>query len=133
MANAAAVVRVRMYHGFGEVWRGWRKGLYPASGHSGLLMVAALLLIGLTSVLPALTLLGWLAGLEGPAVGAAAVSVLLMLAARFIGDSLFGVSPAYGVFQPLAALVIAANWLASMRRHHAGLGQVWKGRTYGGR
>lgn len=133
MANAADVVRVRMYHGFGEVWRGWRKGLYPASGHSGPLMAVALLLIGLTSVLPALTLLGWFAGLDGPVIGAAAVSVLLMLATRFVGDSLFGVSPAYGVFQPLAALVIAANWLASMRRHHTGLGQVWKGRTYGGR
>ena len=130
LAVAPELVSVRMYHGLGELWAGWRKGLYPASGYSPLVAAATLLSLGLSSVLPALALLGWGFGLRGPAVSAAAHSTALMLLTRLAGDGLLRVKPPYGMLQPLAAVVIAANYAASVWRHHSGRGQEWKGRVY---
>ncbi len=133
LVNATELVRVRMYHGLGEVWAGWRKSLYAASGSGLPLAAATVLLLNITSVLPPMVLAGRLFGLRGAVVRPAAVSVLLMLLARLSGDRLLRVSPLYGPLQPLAAVIICANYLASTWRHLTGKGQEWKGRTYGRR
>lgn len=130
LMNATKLVEVRMYHGLREIWTGWRKGLYPASGASPLLAAAALLLLTGTSVLPVLTLVGRLLRVRRAPTGPAAISVLLMLLARVTGDVTLRVSPWYGMFQPLAASVLGANFAASVLRHYSGKGQQWKGRTY---
>ncbi len=131
LANAVRVVDVRMYHGLGEIWAGWRKGLYPASGNKPLLAVATVFLLTTTSVLPVLTVLARLLGMRRAPARPALLSLLLMVLARATGDVTLRASPRYGWIHPLAAIVLCANYLASMLRHYSGKGQTWKGRTYG--
>lgn len=131
LADATRVVNVRMYHGLGEIWAGWRKGMYPASGHKPLLAVATVFLLTTTSVLPVLTVLARLLGMRRAPTRPAVLSLLLMVLARATGDVTLRISPRYGWLQPLAATMLCANYVASVLRHYSGKGQTWKGRTYG--
>ena len=132
LVDATKMVRVRMYHGLGEIRAGWRKSLYPASGNRPLLAAATLLTLFISSILPALTLLGWCVGLRARVVDVARTSALLMLATRIWGSRLLHTSPAYALGQPLAAAALSAVYVSSVVRHYAGGGQEWKGRSYPG-
>ena len=133
LVDATRMVRVRMYHGLGEIWAGWRKSLYPASGNRPLLAAATLLSLFISSILPVLTLLAWCLGLRGRVIDAAQTSTLLMLATRGAGSRMLRASPAYAFCHPLAAATLSAVYISSVWRHYQGGGQEWKGRSYPGR
>jgi hopene-associated glycosyltransferase HpnB len=67
---------------------------------------------------------GWLAGAGLAGWAIMAVTFLPMLA-------LYGLSPLRGPTLPLIALLYAGMTADSGRRHHAGRGGAWKGRTIG--
>lgn len=114
-------LRVRMYRGFGEALRGWRRNLGGIFGsHPG---TAAAVLAALLA--PAAALLGfalagcWLAALLLWAAGAAASA---------LSRSSSGHAPAHGLLYPLDALTLAGALLLGVLDHRRGRLASWKGR-----
>ncbi len=114
-------LRIRMYRGWGEAWRGWRRNL---GSFLGLRLptaaaVLAVLLLPPLALLAALAAGRWLeAGLLW-AAGAAA-SVLLRAGSRH--------PPVYGLLYPLDALLLAAVLLLGVIDRRRGRLASWKGR-----
>jgi hypothetical protein len=101
-----ALLRARMYRGLGDLWAGLRKNqaaLHPRP----LPHLAALLL-------PVATRRPWAAVVVSAGGRAAA-----------------GQNPLYGLLAPLARVVLAANYVASVRRARTGRPETWKGRAVG--
>jgi hypothetical protein len=114
-------LRVRMYRGLGEAVRGWRRNLGALFSHlpgTAAAMLAILLLPAAALVAAALTgrwveaVLLWTAG--------AAASML------FRSGS--GHAPAYGLFYPLDALLLAGVLLLGIFDRRRGRRVSWKGR-----
>lgn len=130
LADGMAVMSVRMYDGFHELWAGWRKNLYVGGGPNPLFAALFLGSIFLTSVLPTLILMGWLVGFVAPFPWLAALALLLMLVVRVGGNLVLKVPPLYAFLHPVAAIIVGAIYVASMRRHYSQQGQEWRGRSY---
>ena len=129
--DGTAQVSCRMYHGFGETWRGFAKNAYEGLGSMGTLVFFTLLhLVG--HVVPWALLAAWWAGASSvsfiglPAIGACLAGLLTraMLAARFH-------QPWIGVpLHPVSMLIVTAIqwrslWLAKTGR------RAWRGRLAG--
>ncbi len=121
---------VRMYHGFGDLWAGFAKNLFPAFSHNLPLLLWVVLLIVTVLVLPPLwAVVGWASGAAwfllplGTYLGLAAVRLGLTL--RFGRDS-----GGYALLNPLAWSVVVGIALSSAYRSLSGRGNAWKGRVY---
>lgn len=139
MLDGSELIRVRMYQGFGEMWRGWRKNFYEGVRRNGFGAGIAILGYLAMLVLPIPTLVGAaVARTRGPLsrqtsilAAASAVSVAATVLVRLIRDPAVGLqttatsillTPASGIFA--AAVMAASAW-----RILSGRGQVWKDRT----
>lgn len=139
MLDGSAVLRVRMYHGLGEMWRGWRKNFYEGVRRNpigaGVVVLGCVVLL----VLP-MPLLAWL-GLQrlfgqraryaNALLAACAVSAASTALVRLVRDPAIGVKtdiPSI-LLTPLAGAFAAAVMAASAWRIISGRGQEWKGRT----
>jgi cellulose synthase/poly-beta-1,6-N-acetylglucosamine synthase-like glycosyltransferase len=119
--RAPDLLRVRMYRGLGESFRGWRRNL-GALGEGRLGRLLALL--G-PLLLPPLLLLGM------PAVGELAVAGLawaLGAAASALFRRGSGHRPWMGIFYPLDGLLVAACLAAGFLDYRRGRFASWKGR-----
>ena len=136
------VVSRRQYNGLGEIWDMVARSAYTQLRYSPVALAGTVLgmvflyLLPVGAALAGLTLLiggraatgvpgwqaGWLAvaGLAGWAI--MAISYLPML-------RLTRLSPARAVSLPLIGVLYTAMTVSSARRHHAGQGGEWKGRT----
>ncbi|HEY7357626.1 MAG TPA: hypothetical protein VH590_14205, partial [Ktedonobacterales bacterium] len=132
------LVRVRMYHGLGEAWRGWRKNAFL--GSRGGVAFALLQLIGL----PVMTIVPFLfpllalskrprkvQGISRQEIAVAAlVELAPLLAYRFWEDRELRI-PWYYVFtHPLAGAVFTGILAQSTWRVLTGKGVDWRGRRY---
>ncbi|MBC5823997.1 MAG: glycosyltransferase [Candidatus Eremiobacteraeota bacterium] len=135
--DGSMLVRVRMYHGFAEMWEGWRKNLYEGVRRNPILAAAFIAAIAAAMVMPlplvgALLVVherrGWklrertLAGLCAFGVGAA-------LVVRALRDPAVGARSPAILGTPVAGAFIAAVMAASAWRTLSGRGQTWKDRT----
>jgi hypothetical protein len=123
-------VSCRMYDGFGSLWRGFRKNLYPAfGGRPGPFLAGWGALVALGVAPAALAVAGWAAqrpdwwapGLAGLAAGWVSRA---LLAAR-LGQPGWSV-PAHPLAVGLLGLLALESW-----RGWARGGVAWKGRVYG--
>jgi len=137
MAQGREILRARVYAGFGELWSGFSKTLFPASGRS--LGRVALVAAALTwyGSLPPLRLGLAAFALARARNGAARrrlehslAQVVPMLALRGVLDHSLGISPLYGFAYPLAVLLGDGMMLWSAWRYLSGRGMGWKGRNY---
>jgi chlorobactene glucosyltransferase len=118
----------RMYDGFGEIWRGWRKNLFAGMHYSWGVVAAVLVYLLLTNLLPWLLLPLALAGLLGAEWLAWCLgAILLMQAVRLYLDLVFQHPPAYGPTQVLGVglvmlLIVDSAWSSTRG------GVAWKGR-----
>jgi chlorobactene glucosyltransferase len=128
LADLGSLVRTRMYHDAGEVWRGYSKNSFAFFGYSPFFLalgVGALLALYVTP--PLLAIWAFFAGKTAAMLvflGAygAAVAVRVALARRFsyhVGDSFL---------HPLAIVYLIAIMINSMVWSFTGKG-AWKGRT----
>ena len=130
-----AVFSCRMYTGFGEIWNGWTKNLFPALGYSLIATAIVTALLFASTLLPfvllAKNLALWAMGLpvdtvyvamEGLAVGA-------ILATDALGHAVHGYR--WGLFFtfPLGMAIVVALFWNSAWRITSGRGAVWKGRV----
>jgi hopene-associated glycosyltransferase HpnB len=131
------VVSVRPYPGLASLWQMVARSAYTQLRYSPALLAGTLLgLLFLYALPPA----GAIAGLVALLTGAAAGPAALTLGTGFLGWALMSVSylPMLRLYRlsplrapglPLIALLYAAMTADSARRHYAGLGAQWRGRT----
>jgi hopene-associated glycosyltransferase HpnB len=131
---SAGVVSVRPYPGLASLWRMVARSAYIQLNYSPLLLAGTIAgLLFLYALPPA----GAIAGL---AVGAATAPAALAAGTGLAGWALmslsflpmlrlYRLSPLRAPGLPLIALLYAAMTVDSARRHYAGRGAEWKGRT----
>jgi chlorobactene glucosyltransferase len=136
LLDGIGVMRTRMYTSFGEIWRGWTKNFFAGLHGRPAVVIAALIYLAFTSLLP-FALLAALAvtavmGSVFPAAtavtGASVAALLgyrLAISGRYHPRSLLSL-----VLHPLAALVLMAIIAESARRAATGTPVTWKGRAY---
>jgi hypothetical protein len=115
---APSVLAVRMYGSAAEMRAGFRKNLYPLLGGRCLPFAAALALLSVAWLYPAL------GALRGPA---AMVSLALLAALRIAGTLLFRHGWRTVLLHPLGVLAAAALAVESWRTHARGA-VTWRGR-----
>jgi hopene-associated glycosyltransferase HpnB len=131
------VVSVRPYPGLASLWQMVARSAYTQLRYSPALLAGTLLgLLFLYALPPAGALAGlaaWLAGgAAGPAAftfGAGLAGWALMSASYLPMLRLYRLSPLRAPGLPLIALLYAAMTADSARRHYAGRGAQWRGRT----
>jgi hopene-associated glycosyltransferase HpnB len=131
------VVSVRPYPGLASLWQMVARSAYTQLRYSPALLAGTLLgLLFLYSLPPA----GAIAGLVALAAGPGGEAAALTLGAGLAGWALmslsflpmlrlYRLSPLRAPGLPLIALLYAAMTADSARRHYAGLGAQWRGRT----
>jgi hopene-associated glycosyltransferase HpnB len=131
------VVSVRPYPGLASLWQMVARSAYTQLRYSPALLAGTLLgLLFLYALPPAGTIAGlavWLAGgATGPAAftfGAGLAGWALMSLSYLPMLRLYRLSPLRAPGLPLIALLYAAMTADSARRHYAGRGAQWRGRT----
>ncbi len=132
------MVRVRMYQGFGEAWRGWRKNIFL--GSRGGVAFVALQLIGL----PVMTIFPFLVPLlalskktrhilgasRQEVIAAGLIELAPLLAYRFWENRGMKVPWYYAFTHPLAGAVFTGIMAQSTWRILTGKGVDWRGRLY---
>jgi hopene-associated glycosyltransferase HpnB len=131
---STAVVSVRPYPGLASLWQMVARSAYIQLGYSPWLLAATIAGLGFLYALPPA---GAIAGL---AAGAATAPAALAAGAGLAGWALmsltylpmlrlYRLSPLRAPGLPLIAMLYAAMTVDSARRHYAGRGAEWKGRT----
>lgn len=111
-------LRVRMYRGFSETWRGWRRNLAGLLGHRPGLVTGFVTIV----LLPVAVLIGLLA--TGHVLEAA-----LLWSAGATASAVFRTGrPAWGLLYPADALLLAALLVLSALDRGRGRMASWKGR-----
>jgi cellulose synthase/poly-beta-1,6-N-acetylglucosamine synthase-like glycosyltransferase len=113
-------LRVRMYRGFGETWRGWRRNLGGLFGPRPETVITALAVL----LVPPAALLGLL--LAGRWVEAALLWSAGAAASVVLRSG--GSSPAWGLLYPLDALLLATVLCLGTIDRRRGRLASWKGR-----
>ncbi len=128
------LVRARVYSSFRELWEGYSKTMFWASGHSTMRALAIVAGLSLYAYMPLISLVGALVrrehGHRESALRHAPLQLLPMLAVRGAVCRSVGVPIRYAVAYPLAVGVGNAMLLFSLYRVVSGKGVRWKGRVY---
>jgi hypothetical protein len=131
------VVSVRPYPGLASLWQMVARSAYTQLRYSPAVLAGTLLgLLFLYALPPAGAIAGlaaWLAGgAAGPAAAAfgAGLAGWALMSLSFLPMlRLYRLSPLRAPGLPLTALLYAAMTADSARRHYAGVGAQWRGRT----
>ena len=133
-----SVTSIRPYDRLADLWDMVARSAYTQLRYSPALLAGTLAGLLWLYVLPpvaAVAGLGALAAGGGAAAGwlaAAGLAGWAIMAVTFVPVlALYGLSPLRGPTLPLIALLYAGMTADSGRRHHAGRGGAWKGRTIG--
>ena len=134
------VVSIRPYPGLADLWRMVARSAYIQLNYSPWLLAATIAGLLLVYAVPPTGAVIGLAALGGLGVGAATAPAALAAGAGLAGWALmsltylpmlrlYRLSPLRAPGLPLIALLYAAMTVDSARRHYAGRGAEWKGRT----
>jgi glycosyltransferase involved in cell wall biosynthesis len=123
-------VYMRMYTNAEEVWKGYRKNLFPGVGKNPFLLVGILFFYALIYIFPVVLALTacaegkWLTGGFGILVYLTGVLI------KAIIDWRNGISGWISFFLPVSILFLIGIGIDSMRISYARQGYEWKGRRY---
>lgn len=129
-ADGTGVIRLRMYHDVGELWRGWRKNAAFASPNGATKGVVPAATLGALGLLPLVALVRGARGRDArfATIGAAGFAAQCALQ-RFAGPIV--ATPArYAATLPVGTTFMAAAALRGAMDRIAGRGPVWRGRRY---
>jgi hopene-associated glycosyltransferase HpnB len=131
-----SVTSTRPYDRLGELWDMVARSAYTQLRYSPALLAGTLAgLLWLYVLPPAAAVAGLAAGVAGAGAAAwwlagAGIAGWALMSASYVPMlTLYGLSPARAPGLPLIALMYAGMTADSGRRHHAGRGGAWKGRT----
>lgn len=138
LADGRDLVRVQMYQGLGEIWRGWRKNAFLGSRGGIAFVLVQLLGLPTMTILP--FLLPLLAGSKSACrifglsrkevLAASATSLAPLLAYRLWEDRALKVPWYYAFSHPLAGALFTGILAQSTWRVLTGKGVDWRGRLY---
>jgi chlorobactene glucosyltransferase len=128
------LVQARVYSSLQELWAGYSKTMFWASGHDALRAIAVSVALLFYAFAPILTLLGALfkpkASERRKSLVHGLLQIVPMSALRVIVNRQLGVPAVYAGAYPLAVLAGDAILLYSLFRVVSGRGVAWKGRLY---
>jgi hopene-associated glycosyltransferase HpnB len=125
----ADVVSRRRYSGLGEIWDMVARSAYTQLGYSPVALAGTVAGMALLYVLPVAAALAGLL-LPSPWLAIAGFSAWLLMSVTYLPVlRLYGLSPAWALCLPLIGALYTAMTVSSARRHRAGRGGEWKGRT----
>jgi hypothetical protein len=127
------LVSARVYTSPGDMWSGYAKTLFWASGHDMLRALGVVAALGFYALSPFVSLMSAFyqsSSRRKSAVAHAAAQILPMLAVRVAVCRQMEIPSRYAMTYPLGVAVGNAMLLYSMYRVTSGKGVVWKGRTY---
>lgn len=117
----------RMYHGFGETWRGFTKNAYEGLGSVGLLVLITVL-HAIGHVLPWIVFVLWIVGLVPAWIAAPALlAMILNVSQRLILAHRFEQSVLSGVLHPAGVVLMTLIQWHSLWLHLNGK-RSWRGR-----
>jgi hopene-associated glycosyltransferase HpnB len=133
---------VRPYQGLADLWDMIARTAYTQLRYSPLLLAGTIIGLAWLYLVPPAGAIAGIIGLTGPSGGGAEAGPVLAAAAGLAGWAamtasylpmlrLYRLSPLRAPVLPLIALMYAAMTADSARRHYAGRGGAWKGRTAG--
>jgi hopene-associated glycosyltransferase HpnB len=123
------VVSVRPYPSLASLWQMVARSAYTQLNYSPLLLAATLVGLLFLYLLPPVGALAGLAAGAGVAAGAGLAGWALMSLSYLPMLRVYRLSPLRAPGLPLIALLYAAMTADSARRHYAGRGAQWRGRT----
>ena len=131
VADAKCLFSIRMYHGFHEIWTGWRKNMFPAMKRSvarALYYVFMVLAFLLTPYL----ILGWnvVAGTGVLWAGLSLFGVIMVSAATIKTCDELGLNRINACLFPIGAVVMAAIMANSTIQILVFSRTEWRGRVY---
>jgi chlorobactene glucosyltransferase len=131
LADGTALVRVRMYRSFGEIWGGFTKNVYLGARGDLAAIAAGAAFCAALSVAPPLLALAAMRR-KRPAYAAEALGVTAaVVAVAWVGAPYAALPRRLAPFAPLGIAAFGAIALNSTRRALAGQGFAWRGRNYG--
>jgi chlorobactene glucosyltransferase len=127
LMNAVGTVSCRMYGSALEVWNGFAKNVYPASGATPAAMIGLIVMVWIVALLPWL----WLASslMVGSGLFEPLLAVCLSLLPRILSDWRYGYPMLLWVAHPFSVIGWTLIALESWRRYASGR-VAWKGRDY---
>jgi hopene-associated glycosyltransferase HpnB len=126
LGHATLARSVRPYPGVADVWRMVTRTAYVQLRYSPLLLVAAILAMLLTWIVPpAATLIG-----HGMAFWFGLIAWIMLAMSYLPTLRRFGRSPFWAPFLPLVAAFYMAATIGAAANHYRGRGVAWKGRAY---
>ncbi|MCP9949902.1 glycosyltransferase [Actinomadura madurae] len=126
---ARDVVSRRPYPRLADLWAMIARSAYHQLRYSPALLAGTVLGLVLLYALPPAAAIAGLAAGNGAVLAAGALGWSLMALTYVPMLRFYGLSPLRAPALPLVALMYAAMTLDSARRHRAGQGGAWKGRT----
>jgi chlorobactene glucosyltransferase len=131
-------VRTRMYHSFGEMWRGWTKNLYLLYDGNSRRIVCAVASLWLLDFVPVVALLAaclWVVMARTAGWGMLAALGLFVIALGRqwnYGRALvrLGFDAGLTTYHPIGAALLGGLLLASLRAYRGAREIEWKGRHY---
>ncbi len=131
LADAKRLFSIRMYHGFREIWAGWRKNMFMAMKRS---VARALYYVFMVQafVLTPYLILGWNVATKADPllVGLSLFGVTLVSAATIKTCDELGLSRINACLFPVGAVVMAAIMINSMIQTLVFSRTEWRGRVY---
>ncbi len=128
------IARARVYSSLSEMWAGYSKTLFWASGHNTVRALVVALALAMYALIPPIALLFALANRRYAqrrrAMIHAPLQIVPMLAFRAVVCRSLGVPVIYAFTYPLGVAVGDAMLLFSLFRVVSGKGVKWKGRVY---
>lgn len=125
--------RVRMYTGFGQIWRGWSRIFYGSFGSFPRLLASMLVLL-LASLSPYLTLVA--SPLTGPAAtwlaGAAGAAILMQQSVLWRFYPISGIAAPWAVTYAVGAALVTAMVGNAMTKLGGLTRTAWRGTVYRG-
>jgi chlorobactene glucosyltransferase len=129
------LVRARVYSSLREMWAGYSKTVFWASGHNTPRTIGVVLALLFYAFAPLLTLAGAYfkptARQRRRSLVHGLAQILPSMLLRVLVNKRLGVPAVYAFAYPLAVVVGDAILLDSLYRVVSGMGVAWKGRVYG--
>ena len=131
VADAKCLFSIRMYHGFHEIWTGWRKNMFLAMKRSVARALYYVFMV-LTFLLTPYLVLGWnvVAGTGILWTGLSLLGVVLVFAATIKTCDELGLGRKNACLFPIGAVVMAAIMINSMIQILIFSRTEWRGRVY---
>jgi hypothetical protein len=130
LTGSNALVRTRMYHSFGDLWRGFVKNFaLGARGHTARAVAGVTLLACISPISPLMLIVLIAQAAWWPAVTLVLAMGAVLAAAEFAMRTM-RFRQGSGLAVPLGLAMTLAIFAASLVAWHGGGGVVWRGRRY---